>query len=179
MTKPTPAEDLPPVLRADDAGAPPPAPAVAPQRAALLARLLAESMMAGVQMAATLNRSAADALLAQARLTVPIRFVQLDGFWHSSWRGFELQLRVADRIVGLAHEHVERSTGGLAHVCERLLSEMTQLHASQRDSLRQAFALLREAQQAYLNATRKAQALVVDLARATPQPQPEGDSDGL
>lgn len=145
--------------------APPP-----PRQAALLARLLAESMIANVQTTAALNRSAADALLAQARLATPIRFGQLDDAWRASWRSFELSAHTADRVLGLTREHVERSTLGLARITERLLAELAQLRTSQVESLREAFSTLREAQAAYLDATQQAHQRVIALAQ--PQPQP-------
>jgi predicted component of type VI protein secretion system len=148
--------------------APPP-----PRQAALLARLLAESMIANVQTTAALNRSAADALLAQARLATPIRFDQLDDAWRASWRSFELSARTADRVLGLTRDHVERSTLGLARITERLLAELAQLHTSQVESLREAFTTLREAQEAYLDATQQAHQRVIALA----QPQSTGVID--
>lgn len=142
--------------------------AAAPLRqAALLARLLAESMIANVQTTAALNRSAADALLAQARLATPIRFAQLDDAWRSSWQSFELSAHTADRVIGLAREHVERSTIGLARMAERLLAELAQLQVAQIDSLREAFAHLRRTQETYLQATEEAHRRVIALARGT------------
>jgi hypothetical protein len=135
------------------------------RHSALLARLLAESMIANVQTTAALNRSAADALLAQARLATPIRFSQLDDAWRASWRSFELSAHTADRVLGLAREHVERSTLGLARITERLLAELAQLSASQVETLREAFATLREAQENYLQATEAAHRQVIALAR--------------
>jgi hypothetical protein len=135
------------------------------RHSALLARLLAESMIANVQTTAALNRSAADALLAQARLATPIRFSQLDDAWRASWRSFELSAHTADRVLGLAREHVERSTLGLARITERLLAELAQLSASQVESLRESFAQLRDAQENYLQATEAAHRRVIALAR--------------
>jgi hypothetical protein len=146
--------------------APPP-----PRQAALLARLLAESMIANVQTTAALNRSAADALLAQARLATPVRFAELDDAWRASWTHFELSARTAERVLGLAREHVERNTLGLARVADRLLSELAQLRAAQIDSLREAFGEMREAQENYLRATEAAHRRVLALA------QPLGDRD--
>jgi hypothetical protein len=138
------------------------------RQSALLARLLAETMIANVQTTAALNRSAADALLAQARLATPIRFGQLDEAWRASWRSFELSAHTADRVLGLARGHVERSTLGLARITERLLAELAQLSANQVESLREAFAELRDAQERYLQATEAAHQRVIALA------QPEG-----
>lgn len=137
------------------------------RHAALLARLLAESMIANVQTTAALNRSAADALLAQARLATPIRFSQLDDAWRASWKSFELSAHTADRVIGLAREHVERSTLGLTRITERLLAELAQLQASQLDSLREAFDHLRAAQEAYLQATERAHRRVIALAQGS------------
>ncbi len=148
-----------------------PVPAPPPRQAALLARLLAESMIANVQTTAALNRSAADALLALARLATPIRFSQLDDAWRASWHSFELSAHTADRVLGLARDHVERSTLGLARVTERLLAELAPLHTSQVESLRDAFGTLREAQEAYLDATQRAHQRVIALA------QPQGTID--
>ncbi len=88
------------------------------RQAALLARLLAEAMIANVQTTAGLNRSAADALLAQARLATPLRFNQLDDAWRASWCSFELSANTADRMLGLARGHIERSTIGLWRITE-------------------------------------------------------------
>jgi hypothetical protein len=139
--------------------------AVPLRHSALLARLLAEAMIANVQTTAALNRSAADALLAQARLATPIRFSQLDDAWRASWRSFELSADTAERVLGLAREHVERSTLGLARITERLLAELAQLSASQVETLREAFATLRDAQENYLQATEAAHRRVIALAR--------------
>jgi hypothetical protein len=145
--------------------------AVAPLRhAALLARLLAESMMANVQSTAGLNRSAADALLALSHQATPMRFGQIDDAWRASWRSFELSARTADRLLRLSREHIERSTLGLARVTELLLGELAQINARHTAQLREAFDTLREAQETYLQATDQAHRRV--LALAAPKPQP-------
>jgi hypothetical protein len=122
-------------------------------------------MIASVQTTAALNRSAADALLAQARLATPLRFSELDDAWRSSWRSFELCAATADRMLGLARDHVDCSTQGLARVTELLLAELAQLKSAQIETLREAFSAVREAQEAYLHATEKAHQRVIALAR--------------
>jgi hypothetical protein len=134
-------------------------------QAALLTRLLAEAMIANVQSTADLNRSAAYALLSQARLATPLRFAQLDDAWRASWCSFELCANTADRMLGLARGHVERSTLGLQRVTERLLTELAQLPPTQIDTLRDAFNTLREAQETYLQATEQAHRRVIALAQ--------------
>ena len=135
------------------------------RQAALLARLLAEAMIANVQTTAGLNRSAADALLAQARLATPPRFTQLDDAWRASWCSFELCAKTADRMLGLARGHIERSTIGLWRVTETLFTELAHLQTSQLDSLREAFTTLREAQESYLQATEQVHQRVIALAQ--------------
>jgi hypothetical protein len=141
-----------------------PAPTAPMRQAALLTRLLAETMIANVQSTADLNRSAAYALLAQARLATPPRFAQLDDAWRASWCSYELCANMADRMLGLARGHIERSTPGLRRVTERLLTELAQLPSTQIDTLREAFDTLREAQETYLRATEQAHRRVIALA---------------
>ncbi len=134
------------------------------RQAALLTRLLAEAMIANVQSTAGLNRSAADALLALAHGATPLRFTQADDAWRVSWRSFELCAQTADRLLVLSRHHIERSTLGLARVTELLLSELAQQNAQRIESLREAFAALREAQETYLEATDRAHRRVIALA---------------
>jgi hypothetical protein len=142
--------------------------AVQPLRqAALLTRLLAEAMIANVQSTAGLNRSAADALLALAHGATPLRFSQVDDAWRASWRSFELCAQTADRLLALSRQHIERSTLGLARVSELLLGELAQANADRMESLREAFATLREAQETYLQATEQAHRRVIALAQPT------------
>lgn len=142
--------------------------AVQPLRqAALLTRLLAEAMIANVQSTAGLNRSAADALLALAHGATPLRFAQVDDAWRASWRSFELCAQTADRLLALSRQHIERSTLGLARVSELLLGELAQANADRIESLREAFATLREAQETYLQATEQAHRRVIALAQPT------------
>jgi hypothetical protein len=146
--------------------------AVQPLRqAALLTRLLAEAMIANVQSTAGLNRSAADALLALAHGATPLRFSQVDDAWRASWRSFELCAQTADRLLALSRQHIERSTLGLARVSELLLGELAQANAGRIESLREAFATLREAQETYLQATEQAHQRVIALAQPTHDPE--------
>jgi len=143
--------------------------AVQPLRqAALLTRLLAESMIANVQSTAGLNRSAADALLALSHGATPLRFTQIDDAWRASWRSFELCAQTADRLLALSRHHIERSTLGLARMTELLLGEMGQQQAHRLDSLREAFETLRLAQETYLQATENAHRRVLALAAPNP-----------
>ncbi len=140
-------------------------------QAALLTRLLAEAMIANVQSTAGLNRSAADALLALSHVATPLRFVQIDDAWRASWRSFELCAQTADRLLAMSRHHIERSTLGLARMTELLLGEMAQHSAGRTESLREAFAALRDAQETYLQATEHAHRRVLALAEPTaPQP---------
>jgi predicted RNase H-like HicB family nuclease len=134
------------------------------RHAALLARLLAEQMMANVQSTAGLNRSAADALLSLAHQATPLRFAQIDDAWRASWRSFELSAHTADRLLHLSREHIERSTLGLARMSELLLRELAQANARRIETLREAFDTLREAQETYLQATEQAHRRVIALA---------------
>jgi hypothetical protein len=144
------------------------------RHAVLLSRLLAEAMIANVQSSAALSRAAADELLAQARLSTPLRFVEQDALWRASWRSFELSARTAERLLGLASAHIDRSTLGLWRVAERLLVELAQLQTVQVESLRDAFGELRRTQAAYLGAVRQTHLRIIALA----QPVAQGAQDG-
>jgi hypothetical protein len=144
------------------------------RQAVLLSRLLAEAMIANVHSSAALSRAAADELLAQARLATPLRFIEQDEIWRASWRSFELSAGTAERVLGLARGHVDRSTLGLWRIAERLLVELAQLQTSQIESLRDAFGELRAAQADYLGAAQQAHRRIVALAR----PAAGGGHDG-
>jgi len=144
------------------------------RHAVLLSRLLAEAMIANVQSSAALSRAAADELLAQARLATPLRFVEQDALWRASWRSFELSASTAERLLGLASAHVDRSTLGLWRVAERLLVELAQLQTAQIESLRDAFGELRRTQAAYLGAVQQTHQRIITLA----QPSTQGEHDG-
>lgn len=132
----------------------------------LLLRLLAEAMIANVQNAARLNRSAAQVLIAQARLAWPIRFGQIDDDWAASQRGLDLCAQAADRMLGLAHRHIERGADSMAEVTELLLAEMSELQDGQLEAVHAAFEAMRRAQRAYLDASLRAQMQVLTLAGA-------------
>ncbi len=142
------------------------------RQATLLARLLAETMIANVQRTAALNLAAADALLAHARLPRPPVFdAHIEG-WRMAWRSFEICATTTDHLLGLTRGHVERSTVGLWRVTERLLGELGHLQAAQLEPLRHSFNTLREAQDACFQATQLAHQSVIALA------QTQGARDG-
>jgi hypothetical protein len=138
------------------------------RQATLLARLLAETMIANVQNTAALNLSAADTLLAHARIPKPAGFEHRGDEWRMAWRSFEICATTADRLLGLTRGHVERTTSGLWTMVERLFTDMAHLQTTQIDALRQAFVTLHEAQETYLHATRRAHESVIALARLPP-----------
>jgi hypothetical protein len=156
-------------LVVDEASSSPPL-----RHAVLLSRLLAEAMIAGVQSSAALSRAAADELLAQARLATPLRFIEQDALWRASWRSFELSAETAERVLGLASAHIDRSTLGLWRVAERLLVELGQVQAAHIESLRDAFDELCRTQAAYLGAAQQTHQRIIALA----QPATHGESHG-
>lgn len=152
--------NLPRTLAAEDA-----LPTV--RQATLLARLLAETMLANVQRTAALNLAAADSLLVHARIPKPPVFDDRSDEWRIAWRSFEICATTADRLLDLTRGHIERSSGNLWRVTERLLAELGQLPAAQLDTLRVTFTSLREAQDAYLRASQAAHQAVIALAQNT------------
>ena len=141
----------------------------------MLARLLAELMIANVQQATALNRSAADTLLARAKLAMPARFDQADEAWRMSWRSFEICATTADRVIGLTREHAQRTSEGLWRAAERLFSQLSPAQAAQLEPLRHAFTILREAQETYLRATQTAHQRVIALAQGLDTAHATGD----
>ena len=137
------------------------------RQATLLARLLAETMLANVQRTAALNLAAADSLLVHARIPRPPVFDERSDEWRMAWRSFEICATTADRLLDLTRGHIERSSGNLWRITERLLGELGQLPTSQLDILRNTFATLREAQEAYLRASQAAHQNVISLAQNT------------
>jgi len=135
------------------------------RQATLLARLLAETMIANVQNTAALNLSAADTLLAHARIPKPAGFEHRGDEWRMAWRSFEICATTADRLLGLSRGHVERTTSGLWTMVERLFTDMAHLQTTQIDVLRNAFVTLHTAQEDYLRATQLAHESVIALAR--------------
>lgn len=135
------------------------------QHLSLLARVLSEVMLASVQNAASLNLSAARALLAHARLPVPAALDRRNESWRWTWRNFEICATSADQVLNLTRGHVDRTTAGLWRAVEQLLTELTQEQAGQIDALRDAFGTLREAQSAYWRAAQNAHGELVAMAQ--------------
>jgi hypothetical protein len=136
------------------------------QQSAALARQLADAMLANVQNTASLNLTAARALLAHARIPAPPNLQQRSDTWRHSWRSFEVCATSADQILNLTRGHVERTTAALWRTTERLVDDLQQIDAARLVALRDAFAAMRAAQAAYWEATRNAHHELVDLVRA-------------
>ena len=137
------------------------------RQATLLARLLAETLLANVQRTAALNLAAADSLLVHARIPKPPVFDDRSDEWRMAWRSFEICATTADRLLELTRGHIERSSTNLWRITERLLAELGQLPAAQLETLRESFLTLREAQDNYLRASQAAHQSVVTLAQNT------------
>jgi hypothetical protein len=162
-----------PIERAALAAHQPPADAAASQHretlvqhSAALARQLADVMLANVQNTASLNLSAARALLAHARIPVPANLQQRSDTWRYSWRSFEVCATSADQMLNLTRGHVERTTAALWRTTERLVEDMQQVEAARVSTLREAFATMREAQAAYWQATQQVHHELVALVQA-------------
>jgi hypothetical protein len=136
------------------------------QQSAALARQLADVMLANVQNTASLNLTAARALLAHARIPAPANLQQRSDTWRYSWRSFEVCATSADQMLNLTRGHVERTTSALWRATERLVDEMQQLDGAHVVALRETFAAMRAAQAAYWEATRQVHQQLVDLVRA-------------
>jgi hypothetical protein len=140
------------------------------QQTATLARQLADVMLANVQNTASLNLSAARALLAHARIPTPAVLQLRSDTWRHSWRSFEVCATSADQMLNLTRGHVERTTSALWRVTERLVGEMAQLQAGRIADLRAAFTAMRDAQAAYWRATQQVHGELVALAQAPARP---------
>ncbi|HEX6720474.1 MAG TPA: hypothetical protein VF107_02835, partial [Burkholderiaceae bacterium] len=125
------------------------------QRCAALMRQLADAMMANVQNTASLNLSAARAVLAHARIPTPANLQQRSDTWRQSWRSFEICATSADQVLNLTRGHVERTTAALWRTTERLLDEMQPLDGARAAALRDTFDSVRAAQTAYWQATQQ------------------------
>jgi hypothetical protein len=154
-----------------------PAPRAAPadpppalQQLSLLARALSDVMLANVQNAASLNLSAARALLAHARMPAPAALDRRNETWRWTWRNFEICATSADQVLNLTRGHVDRTTAGLWRAVERLIGELAQLQDTQIDALRGAFEALRAAQAAYWQAAQNAHSELIALAQQPPPP---------
>lgn len=141
------------------------------RQTALLARTLAEVLLANVQNTASLNLSAARALLAHARIPTPQGPEQHSESWRSTWRSFEVCATSADQVLNLTRGHVERTTAALWRRAERLLDDLAQAQAQRVNELLASFDALRAAQDAYWQAAQRSYGELVSLARA-PLPAP-------
>jgi len=136
------------------------------QRSAALARQLADVMLANVQNTASLNLSAARALLAHARLPTPPGLEQRSDTWRHSWRSFEVCATSADQVLNLTRGHVERTTAALWRTTDRLIEELAHTQQQQVLGLRAAFAAMRDAQAAYWQAAQQVHSDLIALVQA-------------
>ena len=143
------------------------------QQCAALMRQLADAMLANVQNTASLNLSAARAVLAHARIPPPANLQQRSDTWRHSWRSFEICATSADQVLNLTRGHVERTTAALWRTTERLLDEMQQLDGARAGALRSAFDSTRAAQAAYWQAAQQVHHELVALAQSPLQRRAE------
>jgi len=136
------------------------------QQSATLARQLADVMLANVQNTASLNLSAARALLAHARIPTPTGLEQRSDTWRHSWRSFEVCATSADQVLNLTRGHVERTTAALWRSTDRLIDELTHAQQEQAVGLRVAFAAMRDAQAAYWQAAQQVHSDLIALVQA-------------
>ncbi len=136
------------------------------RQTALLARALADVLMANVQNTTSLNLSAARALLAHARIPAPASAERRSETWRSSWRSFEVCATSADQMLNLTRGHVERTTAALWRGAERLLEDLAHAQAQRVNELLASFDALRVAQHAYWQAAQQAHSDLVALAQA-------------
>jgi hypothetical protein len=136
------------------------------QQSAALARQLSEVMLANVQNTASLNLTAARALLSHARIPTPAGLQQRSDTWRTTWRSFEVCATSADQVLNLTRGHVERTTAALWRTTERLVDDMQQLDSARMATLREAFGAMRAAQTAYWQATQQVHEELVALVQA-------------
>ena len=136
------------------------------QQCAALMRQLADAMLANVQNTASLNLTAARAVLAHARIPTPPNLQQRSDTWRQSWRSFEICATSADQVLNLARGHVERTTAALWRTTERLLDDLPQHDAARGVVLREAFDAARAAQAALWQATQQVHHELVALAQS-------------
>ncbi|HYJ96897.1 MAG TPA: hypothetical protein VEX14_02460 [Burkholderiaceae bacterium] len=136
------------------------------QQCAALMRQLADAMLANVQNTASLNLTAARAVLAHARIPTPANLQHRSDTWRQSWRSFEICATSADQVLNLTRGHVERTTQALWRTTERLLDDMQQLDGARGTALRQAFHTARASQAALWQATQQVHHELVALAQS-------------
>ena len=135
------------------------------QQYAALMRQLADSMLAHVQNTASLNLTAARAVLAHARIPTPANLQHRSDTWRQSWRSFEICATSADQVLNLTRGHVERTTAALWRTTERLLDDM-QLDGARGAAVREAFDAARAAQATLWQATQQVHHELVALAQS-------------
>ena len=148
------------------------------QQCAALARQLADVMLANVQNTASLNLSAARALLAHGRIPTPAGLEQRSDTWRHSWRSFEVCATSADQVLNLTRGHVERTTAALWRTTDRLLDELAHAQHEPVAGVRAAFAAMRDAQAAYWQATQQVHSDLVALVQAPVARAPTEASHG-
>jgi hypothetical protein len=136
------------------------------QQCAALMRQLADTMLAHVQNTASLNLTAARAVLAHARFPTPANLQQRSDTWRQSWRSFEICATSADQVLNLTRGHVERTTAALWRTTERLIDEVQQIDGTRAAAVRAAFDATRAAQAALWQATQQAHHELVALVQA-------------
>ena len=135
------------------------------QQCAALMRQLADAMLAHVQNTASLNLTAARAVLAHARIPTPANLQHRSDTWRQSWRSFEICATSADQVLNLTRGHVERTTAALWRTTERLLDDM-QLDGARGAAVREAFDAARAAQATLWQATQQVHHELVALAQS-------------
>ncbi|HEU5295664.1 MAG TPA: hypothetical protein VFU71_12830 [Burkholderiaceae bacterium] len=136
------------------------------EQVTVLARQLADVMLANVQNTASLNLIAARAVLAHARIPTPPNLQHRSDTWRHSWRNFEICATSADQVLNLTRGHVERNTAALWRTTERMLEDMHQLEGAHGVALREAFGAMKAAQTAYWEAAQQVHNELVSMAQA-------------
>ena len=138
-------------------------------QATVLARLIGDVLLANVQNTASLNHSAARALLSHARIPKPALVEQSDEAWRFAWRSFEICATSADRILNLTRSHVERTTSALWQAVDSIVGALAHSQSSSA-KLHASLRRMREAQAAYWQATQQVHRDLLALAQ-TPEPE--------
>jgi hypothetical protein len=136
------------------------------QQVTALARQLADVLLANVQNTASLNLTAARAVLAHARIPTPPNLQHRSDTWRHSWRSFEICATSADQVLNLTRGHVERTTAALWRTTERMLDEALQFEGANGAALREAFGAMQSAQAAYWEATQQVHSELVSMVQA-------------
>lgn len=136
------------------------------QQVAALARQLADVMLASAQNTASLNLSAARAVLAHARIPTPPNLQHRSDTWRHSWRNFEICATSADQVLNLTRGHVERTTAALWRATQRMLDEMPRFEDAKGVALREAFGAMRSAQAACWEAAQQVHNELVSMVQA-------------